>query len=175
MIERLENIEKRYLELNEEIMKPEVLSDIKKTLELTREQAGLKDAYEAYQEFKKIEEGIIEAKELVKDPELGEFAKEELQTLEERKETLNKEIEILLLPKDPNDGKNVIIEIRGAAGGDEGNIFAGDLFRMYTRYAEKQGWKIEILNEEYGEAGGYSQVEFLVKGDNVFTIVRIFW
>ena len=82
MIERLENIEKRYLELNEEIMKPEVLSDIKKTLELTREQAGLKDAYEAYQEFKKVEEGIVEAKELVKDPELGEFAREELQALE---------------------------------------------------------------------------------------------
>ena len=144
MIERLENIETRYLELNEEIMKPEVLADIKKTLALTREQAGLKDAYEAYQEYKKVTEGIKEAKELVKDPELGEFAKEELEMLETRLVELNKEIEILLLPKDPNDGKNVIIEIRGAAGGDEGNIFAGDLYRMYTRYAEKQGWSIEV-------------------------------
>ena len=172
MIERLENIETRYLELNEEIMKPEVLADIKKTLALTREQAGLKDAYEAYQEYKKVTEGIKEAKELVKDPELGEFAKEELEMLETRLVELNKEIEILLLPKDPNDGKNVIIEIRGAAGGDEGNIFAGDLYRMYTRYAEKQGWSIEVLNEEYGEAGGYSQVEFLVKGDNVYSKLK---
>ena len=167
MIERLENIETRYLELNEEIMKPEVLADIKKTLALTREQAGLKDAYEAYQEYKKVTEGIKEAKELVKDPELGEFAKEELEMLETRLLELNKEIEILLLPKDPNDGKNVIIEIRGAAGGDEGNIFAGDLYRMYTRYAEKQGWSIEVLN-----AGGYSQVEFLVKGDNVYSKLK---
>ena len=96
MIERLENIETRYLELNEEIMKPEVLADIKKTLALTREQAGLKDAYEAYQEYKKVTEGIKEAKELVKDPELGEFAKEELEMLETRLVELNKEIEILL-------------------------------------------------------------------------------
>ena len=103
-------------------MKPEVLSDIKKTLALTKEQAALKDAYEGYQEYKKILEGINDAKELVKDPELGEFAKEELSSYEEAKIEMEKKIEILLLPKDPNDGKNVILEIRGAAGGDEGNI-----------------------------------------------------
>ena len=172
MIERLENIEKRYLELQEEIMKPEVLSDIKKTLALTKEQAALKDAYEGYQEYKKILEGINDAKELVKDPELGEFAKEELSSYEEAKIEMEKKIEILLLPKDPNDGKNVILEIRGAAGGDEGNIFAGDLFRMYTRYAEKQGWKVEVLSEEYGEAGGHSQVSALIKGDNVYSKLK---
>ena len=172
MIERLENIEKRYLELQGEIMKPEVLSDIKKTLALTKEQAALKDAYEGYQEYKKILEGINDAKELVKDPELGEFAKEELSSYEEAKIEMEKKIEILLLPKDPNDGKNVILEIRGAAGGDEGNIFAGDLFRMYTRYAEKQGWKVEVLSEEYGEAGGYSQVSALIKGDNVYSKLK---
>ena len=172
MIERLENIGKRYLELQEEIMKPEVLSDIKKTLALTKEQAALKDAYEGYQEYKKILEGINDAKELVKDPELGEFAKEELSSYEEAKIEMEKKIEILLLPKDPNDGKNVILEIRGAAGGDEGNIFAGDLFRMYTRYAEKQGWKVEVLSEEYGEAGGYSQVSALIKGDNVYSKLK---
>ena len=172
MIERLENIEKRYLELQEEIMKPEILSDIKKTLALTKEQAALKDAYEGYQEYKKILEGINDAKELVKDPELGEFAKEELSSYEEAKIEMEKKIEILLLPKDPNDGKNVILEIRGAAGGDEGNIFAGDLFRMYTRYAEKQGWKVEVLSEEYGEAGGYSQVSALIKGDNVYSKLK---
>ena len=172
MIERLENIEKRYLELQEEIMKPEVLSDIKKTLALTKEQAALKDAYEGYQEYKKILEGINDAKELVKDPELGEFAKEELSSYEEAKIEMEKKIEILLLPKDPNDGKNVILEIRGAAGGDEGNIFAGDLFRMYTRYAEAQGWKIQLVDENSSGLGGFSLVSFTVKGKGVYSKLK---
>ena len=172
MKERLETIEARYEEINNELMKPEIISDIKATLALTKEQASLKEAYDAYQEYKKIESGIEESKELIHDPELGEFAKEELASLEARKEELDKELEIILLPKDPNDGKNIIMEIRGAAGGDEGNIFAGDLFRMYTRYAEKQGWKIEILDEVAGEAGGYAQIEFMVKGDNVYSKLK---
>ena len=172
MLERLDNIEARYNELTEELMKPETISDIRKTLELTKEQASLKEAYEAYQEYKKIITGIEDAKELTKDPELGEFAKEELVTLEEQKVNMDKKLEILLLPKDPNDSKNIIMEIRGAAGGDEGNIFAGDLFRMYSKYAEKEGWKIEILNDEEGEAGGYSQIEYMVKGENVYSKLK---
>ena len=172
MLERLEMIRNRYDELSNELMKPEILSDIKKTLELTKEQASLKEAYEAYQEYKKIITGIEDAKELSKDPELGEFAKEELVSLEEQKEKMDKKMEILLLPKDPNDSKNIIMEIRGAAGGDEGNIFAGDLFRMYSKYAEKEGWKIEILNDEEGEAGGYSQIEYMVKGENVYSKLK---
>ena len=100
------------------------------------------------------------------------MAREEIKNLEIEKEELIKKIEIMLLPKDPNDLKNVIIEIRGAAGGDEANIFAGDLYRMYLKYAEKQNWKIEILNAEPGEAGGYSQIEFLVKGDNVYSKLK---
>ena len=172
MLERLDNIEARYNELTEELMKPETISDIRKTLELTKEQASLKEAYEAYQEYKKIITGIEDAKELSKDPELGEFAKEELVSLEEQKEEMDKKMEILLLPKDPNDSKNIIMEIRGAAGGDEGNIFAGDLFRMYSKYAEKEGWKIEILNDEEGEAGGYSQIEYMVKGENVYSKLK---
>ena len=172
MLERLDNIEARYNELTEELMKPETISDIKKTLELTKEQASLKEAYETYQEYKKIITGIEDAKELSKDPELGEFAKEELVTLEEQKVNMDKKLEILLLPKDPNDSKNIIMEIRGAAGGDEGNIFAGDLFRMYSKYAEKEGWKIEILNDEEGEAGGYSQIEYMVKGENVYSKLK---
>ncbi len=172
MLERLDNIEARYNELTEELMKPETISDIRKTLELTKEQASLKEAYEAYQEYKKIITGIEDAKELSKDPELGEFAKEELVSLEEQKEKMDKKMEILLLPKDPNDSKNIIMEIRGAAGGDEGNIFAGDLFRMYSKYAEKEGWKIEILNDEEGEAGGYSQIEYMVKGENVYSKLK---
>ena len=172
MLERLDNIEARYNELTEELMKPETISDIRKTLELTKEQASLKEAYEAYQEYKKIITGIEDAKELSKDPELGEFAKEELVSLEEQKEEMDKKMEILLLPKDPNDSKNIIMEIRGAAGGDEGNIFAGDLFRMYSKYAEKEGWKIEILNDEEGEAGGYSQIEYMVKGESVYSKLK---
>ena len=172
MIERLTAIEEKYNELSSELSKPEVLSDIKKTLELSKEQASLKDAYDAYQKYKKIESDLEEAKEMTKDPELGEFAKEEISRLNKEKEELESNIEIILLPKDPNDGKNVIVEIRGAAGGDEANIFAGDLYRMYTKYAEKQGWKIEVLSEEHSDAGGYPLVEFMVKGDNVYSKLK---
>ena len=172
MLERLKAIEEKYNELTNEISKPEVLSDIKKTLELSKEQASLKEAYDAYQKYKKIESDLEEAKEMTKDKELGEFAKEEISRLNQEKEQLEKQIEIILLPKDPNDGKNVIVEIRGAAGGDEANIFAGDLYRMYTKYAEKEGWKIEVLSEEHSDAGGYPLVEFMVKGNNVYSKLK---
>ena len=172
MIERLQNIEKKYNELTEALMKPEVLSDIKKTLSLTKEQASLKDAYEAYQKYKKITNDIEEAKEMIKDPEMSEFAREELEENEKKLEELTSQIEILLLPKDPNDDKNVIVEIRGAAGGDEGNIFAGDLFDMYKKLAEKEGWTIEIMEEEKSEAGGYSLISFMVKGNNVYSKLK---
>ena len=172
MLERLENIEKRYNELNEELMKPENISNIKKTMELSREQASLKEAYEVYQVYKKLLNDIKDAEEMVKDPELGEFAKEELDSYIKEKDELESKIEILLLPKDPNDGKNVIVEIRGAAGGDEGNIFAGDLFEMYKKLAEKEGWKVEVLDEERSEAGGYSLISFMVKGENVYSKLK---
>lgn len=172
MLERLIAIEEKYNELTDELSKPEILSDIKKTLELTKEQASLKEAYDAYQKYKKIENDLKESKEMTKDPELGEFAKEEVSRLNKEKEELESQIEIILLPKDPNDGKNVIVEIRGAAGGDEANIFAGDLYRMYTKYAEKQGWKIEVLSEEHSDAGGYPLVEFMVKGDSVYSKLK---
>ena len=172
MIERLQTIEERYNEITNELMQPEVISDIKKATSLSKEQAGLKEAYDAYQEYKKLNENIKEAKELTKDPELGEFAKEELEENQTKLEQLTKDIEILLLPKDPNDGKNVIVEIRGAAGGDEGNIFAGDLFDMYKKLAEKEGWKIEIVEEEKSEAGGYTLISFMVKGENVYSKLK---
>ena len=172
MIERLENIEKKYNELNEELMNPEVISNIKETLRITKEQAEIKDAYNIYQEYKSVVSGIEDAKEMIKDPEIGEMAREELNALEKRLEELNKEIEIVLLPKDPNDGKNVIVEIRGAAGGDEGNIFAGDLYEMYRKLSEKEGWKIELIEEEKSEAGGYSLISFMVKGENVYSKLK---
>ena len=172
MIERLETIESKYNEISKELMNPEVLSDINKTLKLNKELSDLKESYDAYQKLKKIDNDIEADRMVIDDPELGEMVKEEIKDLEEKKEKLLKDIEIMLLPKDPNDGKNVVIEIRGAAGGDEANIFAGDLYRMYSKYAEKQGWKIEVYNEEPGEAGGYSQIEFLVKGDNAYSKLK---
>ena len=141
-------------------------------MELTKEQASLRDAFNIYQTYKKVLDDILAAKEMVKDPEMMEFAKEELINLEDTKTKLESEIEILLLPKDPNDGKNVIVEIRGAAGGDEGNIFAGDLFDMYRKYAEREGWKIELMEEEKSEAGGYSLISFMVKGENVYSKLK---
>ena len=172
MIERLNAIEKRYNEITEELMKPENISDIKKATSLSKEQASLKDAYDAYQEYKKINSDIEAAKEMVKDPELGEFAKEELEENQSKLDKLTKDIEVLLLPKDPNDGKDVIVEIRGAAGGDEGNIFAGDLFDMYKKLAERNGWKIEIVEEEKSEAGGYTLISFIVRGENVYSKLK---
>lgn len=172
MIERLENIEKRYNEIMEELTSPEVLSDIKKTTTLSKEQASLRENYEAYQEYKKVLNNISASKELMKDPEMVELAKLEYEENEEKRKQMESDFEIMLLPKDPNDGKDVIVEIRGAAGGDEANIFAGDLYRMYTYYAEKEGWKVEELSAEEGEAGGYSQVEFKIKGDNVYSKLK---
>lgn len=172
MLDRLQAIENRYNELTQELMNPEVISNVKKTLELTKEQASLRDAYEAFQKYKAYTQTIEDSKELLKDPELGEMAQEDLKTAQEQLDQLNKDLEIILLPKDPNDGKNVIVEIRGAAGGDEGNIFAGDLFDMYKHYAEKQGWTVEI-NEEYpSEAGGYSLISFTIKGDSVYSKLK---
>lgn len=172
MLERLNNIEVRYNELTNELMKQEVISNIKKTLELTKEQASLKEVYEAYQEYKKIIDDLKSANEMLKDSELVEFAKEEINSLNEKKEQMEKDFEIMLLPKDPNDGKNVVFEIRGAAGGDEANIFAGDLYHMYTKYAEKNGWKIEVVNEDHSDNGGFTLIEFILKGDNVYSKMK---
>lgn len=172
MIERLNNIEIRYNELTNELMKPEVISNIKKTLELTKEQASLKEIYEAYQEYKKVLSDLESANEMLKDSDLAEFAKEEINSISEKKEKMEADFEIMLLPKDPNDGKNVVFEIRGAAGGDEANIFAGDLYHMYTKYAEKNGWKIEVVNEDHSDNGGFTLIEFILKGDNVYSKMK---
>lgn len=172
MIERLKAIEEKYNELQDELMKPETIGNVKRTLEITKEQGMIKEPYEAYQEYKKILTDLEDAESLLKDPELGEFAKEEVDRLKNEKEEMESKLEIILLPKDPNDGKNVIVEIRGAAGGDEANIFAGDLYRMYTKYSEKEGWKIEVISEEHSDNGGYPLVEFMVKGDNVYSKLK---
>lgn len=172
MIERLNVIEKRYQELNEELARPDNMSDIKKIQTLSKEARDLEETVGTYANYKQVLEDIATAKEMMKDPDLRELGQEELESLESEKVELEEKLEVLLIPKDPNDGKNVIVEIRGAAGGDEANIFAGDLFRMYSRYAEKQGFKLEIINSVEGDAGGFSQIEFMVKGDNVYSKLK---
>ena len=172
MIDRLEATLEKYNSLTEELSKPEVLSDVKKMTSLSKEQASLADIIEKYKEYKKVVSDINDAKEMLDDKEMAAFAKEEISRLETEKENLEKELEVLLLPKDPNDDKNTIVEIRGAAGGDEANLFAGDLFEMYSRYAENMGWKIEIINAVEGTRGGYSQTEFMVKGENVYSKLK---
>ena len=172
MLERLEVIEKRYDEIQKELSNPDVYSNMNKMKSLSKEASDLEETVNAYHEYKKILSGIEDTKEMIKDPEMGELAKEELVNLESEKTKLEEKIEVLLIPKDPNDSKNVIVEIRGAAGGDEANIFAGDLYRMYSRYAEKQGFKIELIDAEEGTSGGFSQIEFMVKGEGAYSKLK---
>ena len=172
MIDRLNAIENKYNELTDELSKPETLSDIKKMTELSKEQVRLGNIVEVYNKYKRINEDIASAKEMVKDVEMAEFAREELDKLEKELTSVNSELEVMLLPHDPNDEKNVIVEIRGAAGGDEANIFAGNLFDMYTKYANNEGWSIDVLNSVEGSAGGFSNLEFMRKGDNVYSKLK---
>ena len=170
MLDRLVSMENRYEELGHMLMDPDIGTDIKKMTDVTKEQASLQAANDLFQEYKEVKDGIDGAKELMKenDPEIKEMAKMELDELEERMPEIIKKLELELIPKDPNDNKNVIMEIRGAAGGDEGNIFAGDLYRMYVKYAESQGWKVEVMEAEESEAGGFSLISFNVIGDGVY-------
>jgi peptide chain release factor 1 len=172
MIERLEQIFEKYNEIKSQLMSEEVLKDIKRTTELSKKLRSLEDLVLAYGNYKKILFQIEQAKEMLSDPELNEIAKDELKRLEEDKDKETKQLEILLIPKDPNDEKNVILEIRGAAGGDEANIFAGDLLEMYIKYAESKKWEYEIINEIKGSSGGYSQVELMIKGNGVYSRLK---
>ena len=172
MIERLNIIEQRYNELTNQLNNPDILSNYTEMTKLSKEKASLEETVAKYKEYKDVTNEIEGLKEMLSDPEMGEMAQLELEEAKAKLEKLNKDLEILLIPKDENDGKNIIMEIRGAAGGDEANIFAGDLFRMYSRYAESQGWKVEVENAEEGTAGGYSQIEFSIKGDNVYSKLK---
>ena len=172
MFERLEDIKKRSEFITNELTKPEVISDIAKTTKLSKEQSDLSEILQCYNEYLKAKEDYKEAKELVNDPELGEFAKAEEEKQLEKQKELEKQLEILLLPKDPNDDKNIIIEIRGAAGGDEANIFAGDLYDMYIKYAEKEGFKVENLNSTPSASGGFSEISFMVNGKGAYSKLK---
>ncbi len=169
MFERLEAILERYARINDLMADPEIVTDIKKLTELSREQRGLEETVNVYTEYKEVTASIEDLKEMAQDDEdeIREMAEMELEELLPKVPALEERLEILLIPKDPNDEKNVIVEVRGAAGGDEANIFAADLYRMYMKYAEVKGWKVELMNLDYSEGGGISQVEFMVSGESV--------
>ncbi|MBQ6494375.1 MAG: peptide chain release factor 1 [Bacilli bacterium] len=172
MIDRLEVILARYEEINNDLSDPSIFNDVKKMTELSKEKNSLEEVVSVYKNYKEILKRIEEANELIHDSELGDMAREELNTCQIQKEDLEDKLKILLLPHDPNDEKNVIVEIKGAAGGDEANIFAGDLFDMYQKYANNQGWKIDILNSIEGTAGGFTNIEFMIKGEGVYSKLK---
>ncbi|MBB5888346.1 peptide chain release factor 1 [Lactovum miscens] len=172
MFNQLESILGRYEELGELLSDPEVVTDTKRFLELSREEANLRGTVAAYRKYKENEQRIADATDLLGDAELADFAKEELSEGRAEKERLEEEIKILLLPKDPNDEKNIFIEIRGAAGGDEAALFAGDLLNMYSHYADSQGWEFEVMSASMSGIGGYKEVVAQVSGSNVYSKLK---
>ncbi|WP_339030041.1 peptide chain release factor 1 [Spiroplasma endosymbiont of Cantharis nigra] len=174
-LEALDVMENRVNSIDETIQKEETLKDIKLLTELNKERSNLEEIVQKYQEYKKVNKDIEEAKlilETEKEEEMRSLAKLQLEEEQVAIEIIEKDLELLLLPKDPNDDKNVIFEIRGAAGGDEANIFAGDLFRLYTKYAEKNNWKIDVIDVNESTAGGFSQISFMLKGDKVYSKMK---
>lgn len=172
MDERLRIIKEKYAELETKLSDPEVISDFHKLKTLSKEKSDLFEIVSKYDEYTKCSQDLDELYAMRNDPEMGDMVKEECEALESKKEALTCDLELLLIPKDENDGKNIIMEIRGAAGGDEANIFAGDLFRMYSYYADKQGWKLDIIHSVEGSSGGYSQIECMIKGENVYSKLK---
>jgi len=174
LTDRLDQIESRYIEITTLMSDSTVTSDIKQVTELSIEFSKIEKTVIIYREYKKLTSQLDDLKEMTKDhdSDIREMAEMELEEVKERIIAAETELELLLIPKDPNDEKNVIVEIRGAAGGDEANIFAGDLFRMYNKFAETKNWKIEVLNAEVKEAGGYSQIEFMVNGEAVYSLLK---
>ncbi|MFS1510911.1 peptide chain release factor 1 [Chengkuizengella sp. SCS-71B] len=175
MLDRLQSLADRYEKLSELLCDPDVANDAKRLRELSKEQSDLQEVYEAYTEYKSVIEQYDEAKSMINeklDDEMRDLVKMELDESSTRKTELEEKIQILLLPKDPNDDKNVIVEIRGAAGGDEAALFAGDLYRMYSRYADLQGWKTEILEANVNDLGGFKEIIFMVKGKGAYSKLK---
>ena len=172
MIERLQNITAKYQELVEELTHEDVLQDYNKLRKLSKEKADLEEIVLKYNEYQKCDETILEAKEMLNDPEMKELAEEELYENKEKLPKIEEELKILLIPKDPDDDKNIICEIRAGAGGDEAALFAGTLYRMYSMYAERKHWKIEVLNENETGLGGYKEISFMVTGKGVYSRLK---
>ncbi|MFZ5625894.1 MAG: peptide chain release factor 1 [Bacillota bacterium] len=175
MLDKLQAIEEKYLELERLIADPEVIANQSEWQKHARAHAAMTEIVTVYREYKKVVAGIEEARAILAekgDPEMMELARMELDELEEKLPELEQKLKILLLPKDPNDEKNVIMEIRAGAGGDEAALFAGDLFRMYTRYAERQGWRTEILSANESDLRGFKEVIFLVEGQGAYSQLK---
>jgi len=162
----------RYNELGDLLSSPDITSDIKRMTDLSREQSNLLPIVEKAKEYQSLIADIADTKDMLSDAEMGDMAKEELKELEPQKPLLEEEIKTLLLPKDPNDDRNIIVELRAGAGGDEAAIFVGDLFDAYTRFADLQGWKIEIISTSASDAGGYKEVTALIKGEQVYSKLK---
>lgn len=175
MFNKLEELEVKYEELSKKVNDPETISNQKLWRDLMKEHSNLTPIIESYRQYKKLNEDIAEAKELLRetnDEEFKTLIKEELKQSKIGMEEVKQNLKIQLLPKDPNDGKNVIVEIRGGAGGDEAALFAGDLFRMYTRYAENHNWKVELMNWNEGTTGGLKEVIFLINGKDAYSRLK---
>ncbi|EQK40827.1 peptide chain release factor 1 [[Clostridium] bifermentans ATCC 638] len=175
MLNKLEVLEDKYKELSEKIADPEIINDQKVWQKFIKEHAEVEPIVMKFREYKDVMNAIADSKTILQeesDEELRELAKMELSEMEEKVEPIEEELKILLLPKDPNDDKNVIVEIRGGAGGDEAALFAGDLFRMYCRYAERRKWKIELLSASDTGVGGYKEVSFMIKGNGAYSVLK---
>ena len=162
----------RYNELSRLLSSPDITSDIKRMTDLSKEQSSLEKIVEKAKEYKSVISQISDTKEMLYDSEMAEMAKEELKELELRIPLLEDDIKLLLLPKDPNDDRNIIVELRAGAGGDEAAIFVGNLFEAYTRYADLKGWKIEIMSTSPSDAGGFKEVIALIRGDQVYSRLK---
>lgn len=171
---RLLAISEKIKIIDDQLSSDEIINDFRKSVELSKERAELSPVYDLFQTYLRKENQLSEAENLAEedDEELSFLGKEEAARLESELENLINEIKKLLVTNDPNDDKNIVVEIRGAAGGDEANIFAGDLFRMYAKYAENNGWRLQMLDQSPSEAGGYSQVSFMIKGKNVYSKLK---
>ena len=172
MLEKLKGIEERFREIQEQLADPTVYADAARLKKLSREQKELEPIVAAWRAYRKTAEDLEAARELLGDPELKEMAQEEIQTAKAELERLEEELKILLLPRDPNDDKNVIMEIRGGVGGEEAMLFAADLFRMYTMYAESKGWKLEVVNENETELGGIKEISFVIEGEGAWSRLK---
>ena len=172
MIQKLDAVEKRYIELTEKISDPEVIANQSEWRNLMKEHAEIEPIVEKYREYKKVKQNMEEAKEMMNEPDLKELAEAEMLEAKEKLPGLEEEIKFLLLPKDKDDDKNVICEIRGGAGGEEAALFAGTLFRMYSMYAERKHWKLEVLNENETELGGYKEISFMITGKGAYSRLK---
>ncbi len=172
MFQKLEAVEKRYEELNKKIADPEIITRTSEWTGYMKEHAEIEEVVLKYKEYKKVLQQLNDAEAMLSDPEMKELAEEDIKSAKEQIPKLEEELKILLIPKDPDDDRNIICEIRGGAGGDEAALFAGTLFRMYSMYAERKHWKIEVLNENETGLGGYKEISFMVTGKGAYSRLK---